>query len=142
MAWEELYNECPPQPENKQSPEPEIILPTPVTDNAPTHPEPPSPNLAYEPEPTPTYPSDQAQDPTVDLDDIPEENTDTPKSPRKSQYNLRRNPTSNWKPDYAYYNALTANSTSPAQSTGSLDDDPEFQVLADLGPDGSPRSEN
>ena len=141
-AWEELYNECPPQPENKQSPEPEIILPTPVTDNAPTHPEPPSPNLAYEPEPTPTYPSDQAQDPTVDLDDIPEENTDTPKSPRKSQYNLRRNPTSNWKPDYAYYNALTANSTSPAQSTGSLDDDPEFQVLADLGPDGSPRSEN
>ena len=142
MAWEELYNECPPQPENKQSPEPEITLPTPVTDNAPTHPEPPSPNLAYEPEPTPTYPSDQTQDPTVDLDDIPEENTDTPKSPRKSQYNLRRNPTSNWKPDYAYYNALTANSTSPAQSTGSLDDDPEFQVLADLGPDGSPRSEN
>ena len=142
MAWEELYNECPPQPENKQSPEPEITLPTPVTDNAPTHPEPPSPNLAYEPEPTPTYPSDQTQDPTVDLDDIPEENTDTHKSPRKSQYNLRRNPTSNWKPDYAYYNALTANSTNPAQSTGSLDDDPEFQVLADLGPDGSPRSEN
>ena len=28
MAWEELYKECPNQPENKQLPEPEVIQPT------------------------------------------------------------------------------------------------------------------
>ena len=142
MAWEELYKECPNQPENKQLPEPEVIQPTPETINDPTHPGPPNPNLVYDPEIIPNHPSDQTQDPLIDIDDEPENNTPAPQSPRKSHYNLRKNPTSNWKPDYAYYNALTANSTNLAYSSDGLDNGPELQVLADLGPDGSPRTEN
>ena len=142
MAWEKLYKECPNQPENKQLPELEVIQPTPETINDPTHPGPPSPNLVYDPEIISNHPSDQTQDPPIDIDDEPENNTPAPQSPRKSHYNLRKNPTSNWKPDYAYYNALTANSTNLAYSSDGLDNGPELQVLADLGPDGSPRSEN
>ena len=40
MAWEELYKECPNQPENKQLPEPEVIQPTPETINDPITPTP------------------------------------------------------------------------------------------------------
>ena len=127
---------------SKQLPKPEVIQPTPETINEPTHPGPPSPNLLYDPKIIPSNPSDQTQDPLIDIDDEPENNTPAPQSPRKSHYNFRKNPTSNWKPDYAYYNALTTNSTNLAHSSDGLDNGPELQFLADLGPDGSPRSGN
>ena len=89
MAWEELYNEYPNQPENKQPTEPEIKQPAPEADDAPTHPSPPIPNLAHEPENILNHPSDQTQDPIINIDDEPEDSAPTPKTPRKSKYNLR-----------------------------------------------------
>ena len=83
MAWEELYKECPNQPENKQLPEPEVIQPTPETINEPTHPGPPSPNLVYDPEIIPNHPSDQTQDPLIDIDDEPGIPTEIPLQPSK-----------------------------------------------------------
>ena len=40
--------------------------------------------------------------------DATENDTPTPNSPRKNKYNLRANPPSNWKKDYAYYNPINA----------------------------------
>ena len=57
----------------------------------------------------------------------PEDDTQTPKSPRKSRYNLRRNSTSNWKPDFAYYDAIEADSANLINSNNGADDSPEIQ---------------
>ena len=40
--------------------------------------------------------------------DTNENDTPTQSSARKNKYNLRANPPSNWKKDYAYYNPLNA----------------------------------
>ena len=142
MAWQELYQECPTHSENNQSPEPELIQPSPETDDVLSHLNPSSADPMHEPENINNHPANQADEPTLDIADEPEENAPVHQSPRKSHYNLRKNPTSNRKPDYAYYNAKEANSTNLANPNKSLDDGPEIQVLADLGPDGGLRSEN
>ena len=142
MAWQVLYQEHPTHPESGQPPEPELIPSLTEKDNTNTHPSPSSPDLTHEPESISNYPGNQADETTLDIADEPEDNTPVPKSPRKSHYNLRKNPTSNSKPDYAYHNALEANSTNLTNPNKYLDDDPELQVLADLGLDGGLRSEN
>ena len=93
------------------------------------------------PESNSNHPESQTDDPVLDTEDEPEDHTPVPKSPRKSHYNLRRNPVSNWKPDFAYYNALEITSENSANQNEGLDDGPEIQILADLGHDGGPRSE-
>ena len=95
----------------------------------------------HEPEDTSNHPEAQADDPTLDSADEPEDSAPTPKSPRKSKYNLRRNPTSNWKPDFAYYNFIENNSNNSLIPNHGPDDSPEVQILADYGPDGGLRSE-
>ena len=92
MAWKELYKECPNQPENKQLPEPEVIQPTPETINDPTHPGPPSPNLVYDPEIIPNHPSDQTQNPLIDIVDEPENNTPAPQSSPEIQLQPSKKP--------------------------------------------------
>ena len=94
------------------------------------------------PENNSNHPGSPTDDPVLDTEDEPEDHTPVPKSPRKSHYNLRRNPASNWKPDFAYYNALEINSENSSNQNEGLDDGPEIQILADLGPDGGLRSEN
>ena len=88
------------------------------------------------------YPEDQADDLTLDIADEPEDPVPTHKSPRKSKYNLRQNPTSNWKSDFAYYNPIEINPNNSIILNHGPDDSPEIQVLVDLGPDGCLRSEN
>ena len=72
----------------------------------------------------------------------PENDLQTPETPQKSKYNLRRNPTSNWKPDFSYYNAIEANPANSINPNNGPDDCPEAQVLADLRPDGGLKSDN
>ena len=84
----------------------------------------------------------QEDNPNPNTPHEPEDGIQTHKSPRKSKYNFRRNPTSNWKPDFAYYNALEYNSANPIDLNFGLDDGQDIQVLADLGPDSGLRSEN
>ena len=92
-AGQELYQERPTQPEKIQPPEPELIPSTPETDKATTHPSPSSPDLIHEPESISNYPGNQALDPTINITDELENKAPVPKSPRKSHYNLRKNPT-------------------------------------------------
>ena len=72
---------------------------------------------------------------TLDIADEPEDPAPTPKSPRKSKYNLRKNPTSNWKPEFAYYNPIEVNPNNSKTLNHGPDDSPEIQGLADLDPD-------
>ena len=122
MAWQELYQERPTHPESKQPPEPELIPLTPETDSATTHPSASNPDLKHEPESISNYPGHQTDDPTLDIAHEPKDNAPVPKSPLKSHYNLRKNPTSNWEQDYAYNNALEANSANLANPNKNLDD--------------------
>ena len=142
MPWQELYQEHPAHLENSQSPEPELIQLTPEIDNVLSYPNPSSPDPMHELGNISNHPGNQADDPTLDIVDEPEDYTPVPKSPRKSHNNLWRNPASNWKPDFAYYYALDINSSNFANLNKGLDDGPEIQILADLGPDGGLRSEN
>ena len=142
MAWQELYQEPPTHPGNSQSPEPEVIPQAPETNDALMYPSSLNPDPMHGPESNSNHPGSQTDDPVLDTEDEPEDHTPVPKSPRKSHYNLRQNPASNWKPDFAYYNALEINSENSVNQNESLDDGPEVQILADLGPDGGPRSEN
>ena len=139
MAWQELYQEPPTHPENSQSPEPEVIPQAPETNDALTYPSPSNPDPMHGRESNSNHPGSQTDDPVLDTEDEPEDHTPVPKSPRKSHYNLRRNPASNWKPDFAYYNALEINSENSVNQNEGLDDGPELQILADLGPDGGLR---
>ena len=58
-------------------------------------------------------------DPDTSLGNQPDQQESPPKidpnpepsSPRKGKYNLRSNPPSNWKKDYAYYNPLNVDMT-------------------------------
>ena len=142
MAWQELYQEPPTHSGNSQSPEPEVIPQAPETNDALTYPSPLNPDPMHGPESTSNYPGSPTDDPVLDTEDEPEDHTPVPKFPRKSHYNLRQNPASNWKPDFAYYNALEINSEKSLNQNEGLDDGPEIQILADLSPDGGLRSEN
>ena len=142
MAWQELHQEHPTHPANSQPPEPEVIPQAQEPDNDPTYPSPSNPDPEHGPGSSNNHPGTQTDDPDLDTEDEPEDCPPVPKSPRKSHYNLRRNPASNWKPDFAYYNAVEINSENPAIQNEGLGDRPEIQILADLGPDGGPRSEN
>ena len=54
-------------------------------------------------------PNEHPGNATLNADpDATENDTPTPNSPRKNKYNLRANPPSNWKKDYAYYNPINA----------------------------------
>ena len=90
IAWQELNQERPTHSEITQPPEPELIPSTPETDNATTHPSPSSPDLIHEPDGISTYPGNQADNPTLDIPDEPEDNAPVRKSPRKSHYYLRK----------------------------------------------------
>ena len=142
MAWQELHQEYPTHPTNSQPPEPEVIPQAQEPDHDPTYPSPSNPDPEHAPGSSNNHPGTQTDDPDLDTEDEPEDCQPVPKSPRKSHYNLRRNPASNWKPDFAYYNAVEINSENPAIQNEGLCDGPEIQILADLGPDGGPRSEN
>ena len=114
-----------------------MIPPNPETADETTHPDP-----MPEPEDINNHPEAQADDLTLDVAGEPEDPAPTTKSPRKSKYNLRQNPTSNWQPDFAYYNPIEVNPNNSIILNHRPDDSPEIQILADLGPDGGPRSEN
>ena len=137
LAWLELYQKDPTHLGNSPSPEPKLIPPNTETANETTHPDPIS-----EPGNISNHLEAQADDLTLDIADEPEDPAPTPKSPRKSKYNLRQNPTSNWKPDFAYYNPIEVNPNNSIILNHGPDDSPEIQVLADLGPDGGLRSGN
>ena len=53
----------------------------------------------------PTEPQPEQQESQPEPNPNPE-----PSSPRKGKYNLRSNPPSNWKRDYAYYNPMVVSS--------------------------------
>ena len=142
MTWQELYQAHPTHPESRQPPNPELTPSIPEKDNFPTHPSPSSPDLLHEPESISNYPGNQADETTLDIADEPDDNTPVPKSPENCITISKKNQTSNWKPDYAYYNAEDANSTKLTNPNQSLTDGTEIQVLAYLGPDGGLRSEN
>ena len=137
LAWQELYQKDPTHLGNSPSPEPNLIPPNPETADETIHPDP-----MPEPENISNHPEDQADDLTLDIANEPEDPVPTHKSPRKSKYNLRQNPTSNWKPDFAYYSPIEINPNNSIILNHGPDDSPEIQVLADLGPDGGLRSEN
>ena len=132
LAWKELYQGHPTHHENSQSPEPELIPPTSETD-ATTHPNTLSPDPVHEPEDISNHPDTQADDPTLDFADEPEDSAPFPKSPRKSKYNLRHNPTSTWKTDFAYYNSIEANSDNWIIPNHRPDDDPEKKSFSGPG---------
>ena len=137
LAWQELYQKDPTHLGNTPSPDPKLIPPNTETADETTHPDP-----MPEPENIINHPEAQADDLTLDIADEPKDTAPTPKSPRKSKYNLRQNPTSNWKPGFAYDNPIEVNPNNSIILNHGPDYSPEIQVLADLGPDGGLRSEN
>ena len=137
LSWQEFYQKDPTHLGNSPSPEPKLIPPNPETADETTH-----PDLMPEPEDISNHPETQADDLTLDMTDEPEDPAPTPKSPRKSKYNLRQNPTSNSKPYFAYYNPIEVNPNNSIILNYGPDNSPEIQVLADLSPDGGLRSED
>ena len=85
-------------PEHALNNEPTIIPPD-REDNPETDPQETNPDTSPENQP-------DLQESIHEIDPNPE-----PSSPRKGKYNLRSNPPSNWKKDYAYYNPLNVETT-------------------------------
>ena len=69
----ELYQEDPTHPRIRQPPKPQLKPPAPETADETIHSNPSSPDLTYEPEDTSNHPETQADDPTLDIADEPED---------------------------------------------------------------------
>ena len=110
QAWQSNSEDFTPTPNTPLQKEPTVTFPDPPEDQAITrNTRPPDPeDFHITPNPD-EPPNDTLSGASSDnyVNDTPTQN-----SPRKNKYNLRANPPSNWKKDYAYYNPLNVNTSS------------------------------